>query len=132
VRVVGVTTRKRTEFIDVTSFIEKVIRESKVQEGVCIIFCPHTTAALTINENADPSVRKDIIHHLEELVPYAKEYSHVEGNADAHIKSSLLGSSLNIIIKDGLLVLGRWQGVYFCEFDGPRQRKLYIKVIKEK
>ncbi len=131
-RVVGVTTRKRTEFIDVTSFIEKVIRESKVQEGVCIIFCPHTTAALTINENADPSVRKDIIHHLEELVPYAKEYSHVEGNADAHIKSSLLGSSLNIIIKDGLLVLGRWQGVYFCEFDGPRQRKLYIKVIKEK
>lgn len=126
---VGINTTKRTEFIDITSEIEKIVKDAKIKDGLCVIFCPHTTAALTINENADPSVQKDIIEHLEKLVPPHKNYSHSEGNSDAHIKSSLLGSSLNVIIENGALALGTWQGIYFCEFDGPRQRQIYVQII---
>lgn len=126
---IEISTSKRAELIDITSRVEKIVKESKVKDGICVIFCPHTTAGLTINENADPSVKKDILNHLEELVPQDKNYSHSEGNSDAHIKSSLLGSSLNIIIENGQLILGTWQGIYFCEFDGPRQRQIYIKTI---
>ena len=126
--VLEISTTKRCEFIDITAKIEKIIRNEKIKDGICVIFCPHTTAALTINENADPSVKKDIINHLEELVPEGKNYSHLEGNADSHIKSALLGSSLNIIIKNSNLVLGTWQGIYFCEFDGPRRRSVYVKI----
>ena len=125
-----ISTTKRSEFIDITAKIEKIIRGENIKDGICVIFCPHTTAGLTINENADPSVKQDIINHLEELIPEGKDYSHLEGNADSHIKSSLLGSSLNIIIRNGNLVLGTWQGIYFCEFDGPRRRSVYIKIIK--
>jgi len=127
---IAINTSKRTEFVDITPRIEKFVKESKIKDGLCVVFCPHTTAGLTINENADPSVRKDIINHLEELVPEDKGYSHSEGNSDSHIKSSLLGSSLNIIIENNSLALGTWQGIYFCEFDGPRQRNVYIKIIK--
>jgi len=123
-------TSYRSEFIDITQKVEKVIAASKVGDGVCIVFCPHTTAGVTINENADPSVRKDIIEHLDKLIPQGKSYSHLEGNADSHIKSTLVGSSLNIIIEGGSLVLGTWQGIYFCEFDGPRRRQVHIKCIK--
>ena len=130
-KTLDIITKQRSEFIDITSKIEKLVRDSKIGQGICLVFCPHTTAGLTINENADPSVRKDIINHLEEIVPKGKNYSHLEGNADSHIKSSLMGSSLNIIVEDNKLVLGTWQGIYFCEFDGPRHRKVYIKVIKE-
>lgn len=126
---IEINTTKRTEFIDITSRVEKIVKESKVKEGLCVIFCPHTTAGLTINENADPSVKKDILNHLEDLVPQNKNYSHAEGNSDSHIKSSLLGSSLNVIIENNSLVLGSWQGIYFCEFDGPRQREIYVKTI---
>ncbi|MFA6281914.1 MAG: secondary thiamine-phosphate synthase enzyme YjbQ [Candidatus Omnitrophota bacterium] len=126
---ISINTTKRTEFIDITAKVEKVVKDSKIKDGLCIVFCPHTTAALTINENADPSVQKDIIKHLEELVPANKGYSHSEGNSDAHIKASLLGSSLNIIIEDGNLALGTWQGIYFCEFDGPRDRQVWVKII---
>lgn len=124
-----INTTKRVELIDITSRIEKFVKDAGVKDGICVIFCPHTTAGLTINENADPSVRKDILNHLEELVPEDKNYSHSEGNADSHIKSSLLGSSLNVIIENGQLSLGTWQGIYFCEFDGPRQRQIYIQII---
>jgi secondary thiamine-phosphate synthase enzyme len=127
---IAINTSKRTEFVDITPRIEKFVKDSKIKDGLCVVFCPHTTAGLTINENADPSVRKDIINHLEELVPEDKGYSHSEGNSDSHIKSSLLGSSLNIIIENNSLALGTWQGIYFCEFDGPRQRNVYIKIIK--
>jgi secondary thiamine-phosphate synthase enzyme len=127
--VLEVTTTKRVEFIDITSKIERAVRDSKVREGICVLFCPHTTAGLTINENADPSVKKDIINHLEKLVPPHKSYFHLEGNADSHIKSSIIGASLNLIIEDGRLVLGTWQGIYLAEFDGPRRRQVYIKII---
>jgi secondary thiamine-phosphate synthase enzyme len=129
---IKISTTKRTELIDITSRVEKIVKESKIKDGVCVVFCPHTTAGLTINENADPSVKKDILNHLEELVPQGKNYSHSEGNSDSHIKSSLLGSSLNIIIENNSLVLGTWQGIYFCEFDGPRQRQIYVKIIEER
>ena len=128
-KIIKVRTHKKVEFIEITRSVEEVVKESKIKEGVCIIFCPHTTAGLLINENADPSVRKDIISQLEKLVPQDGRYSHLEGNADAHIKSSLLSSSLNLIIHEGELILGTWQGIYFCEFDGPRERKVYLKLI---
>jgi len=128
---ISITTRRRSEFIDITSQIEEVVRASGIEKGVCIIFCPHTTAGLVINENADPSVRRDIIQHLEELVPYQKGYTHTEGNADSHIKSSLLGSSLSLIIEGGKIMLGTWQGIYFCEFDGPRKRKVHLKLVSD-
>ena len=131
-KTIDIKTTKRAEFIDITSRVSKAVMQEKVNSGVCVVFCPHTTAGLTINENADPSVKKDIINHLEELVPEGKGYSHMEGNADSHIKSSLLGSLLNISIERGNLALGTWQGIYFCEFDGPRSREVYVKIIKEK
>ncbi|UCG34622.1 MAG: YjbQ family protein [Candidatus Omnitrophota bacterium] len=124
-----IQTKKRSEFIDITRDIQKAVNSQKINEGICVVFCPHTTAGLTINENADPCVKKDIISHLEELVPEDKPYSHSEGNSDSHIKSSLVGSSLNIIIENNQLVLGTWQGIYFCEFDGPRSRNVFIKAI---
>lgn len=128
--IINISTSKRVEFLDITSKIEAKISQKSVSSGIVVIFCPHTTAALTINENADPAVKRDIISHLEEIVPFDKNYSHLEGNADSHIKSSLLGSSLNLIIHNKKLVLGTWQGIYFCEFDGPRKRNLYIEIIK--
>jgi len=123
-------TSKRIDLIDVTDLVETVVRKSKVVDGVCVVFCPHTTAGLTINENADPSVRKDIIDSLNKLVPENAGYSHSEGNADSHIKSSLFGPSLSVIIEQGQLSLGTWQGIYFCESDGPRSREVWVKTIK--
>lgn len=127
---ININTKTRTEFIDITENVQRIVKEKGVSSGICVVYCPHTTAGLTINENADPSVKKDIINHLQELIPEDKGYSHIEGNADSHIKSSLIGSSLNVIIEDGRLILGTWQGIYFCEFDGPRKRDVYVKVIK--
>lgn len=128
-KIINVNSKKRSEFIDITSQIQKEISEFNVSKGLCVVFCPHTTAGLTINENADPSVQRDIINHLEKIIPQNPEFLHSEGNSDAHIKASLIGSSLNIIIEDGSLVLGTWQGIYFCEFDGPRNRKCHIEII---
>ena len=129
-KILEVHTKKRCEFIDITSQVSRVIREEKLSDGICLVFCPHTTAALTVNENADPSVCSDIINHLSKLVPEGKDYAHLEGNSDSHIKSSLLGASLQVIVEGGKLVLGTWQGIYFCEFDGPRSRKIFIKLVK--
>lgn len=124
-------TTKRTELIDVTGKIQNIVSGSKVKDGICFIFCPHTTAGLTINENADPDVKSDIINTLSKLIPENAGYAHIEGNSDGHVKSSLFGASLNIFIEENKLVLGTWQAVYFCESDGPRLREVWVKIIKE-
>ena len=115
--------------IDITDEVERAIRESGVKDGICVVYCPHTTAGLAINENADPSVRMDILNTLEKLVPYGARYLHLEGNADAHIKSTICGCSLHLIVEGGRAVLGTWQGIFFCEFDGPRSRRVLVEVI---
>ncbi len=120
-----IQTSRRNEFIDITAQIQELVEE--VSEGVATVFVPHTTTAITINENADPAVPRDILKKLEELIPQQDNYSHMEGNSDAHIKASLLGSSVRVIIKDGQLLLGTWQAIFFCEFDGPRTRKFYVQ-----
>ena len=120
-----IQTSRRNEFIDITAQIQDLVEE--VSEGVATVFVPHTTTAVTINENADPAVPRDILKKLEELIPQQDNYSHMEGNSDAHIKASLLGSSVRVIIKDGQLLLGTWQAIFFCEFDGPRTRKFYVQ-----
>lgn len=129
-KTVPVNTEKREEFIDITERIEDMISAAGVKDGICYIYCPHTTAALTINENADVDVVADILSQLSELVPGKKSYRHSEGNSDAHIKSSLLGNCLTVIIRDSKPLLGTWQGIFFCEFDGPRERRVHIKTIK--
>lgn len=121
----------RAQMIDITGDVARIVRESGVKEGVCYVFIPHTTAGVAINENADPSVVQDILTQLEKLVPHAaSHYRHLEGNADAHIKSVLVGCSLSVPIVDGRLALGTWQGIFFCEFDGPRTRRVYVQVVK--
>ncbi len=120
-----IQTSRRNEFIDITAQIQDLVKG--FSEGVATVFVPHTTTAVTINENADPAVPRDILKKLEELIPQQGNYSHMEGNSDAHIKASLLGSSVRVIIKDGQLLLGTWQAIFFCEFDGPRTRKFYVQ-----
>ena len=115
--------------IDITARVQTAVSESKVKDGLCLVFVPHTTAAVTINENADPDVKADILKKLAELVPENDNYAHSEGNSDAHVKSSLVGCSETIAIQNGKLVLGTWQGIIFCEFDGPRNRKALVKTI---
>jgi len=124
-----ISTRMKEEFIDITSKVKKIIENSRIQTGLCTVYVPHTTAGITINENADPSVQSDILNTLRTIVPDTLPYTHMEGNSPAHVKASLLGSSAQIIISDGGLVLGTWQGIYFCEFDGPRHRKVYISTV---
>ena len=123
-----VITRSRVEMIDITDQVSKAVMEAKVEDGICHLFVPHTTAAITINENADPNVIKDITTHMSKVVPEDGGYRHGEGNSDGHIKSSLFGVSLTIFVQAGRLVLGTWQGIYFCEFDGPRNRQVYVRV----
>jgi len=121
-----ISTRVKEEFIDMTSKVRKIIEDSGIRTGICTVYVPHTTAGVTINENADPSVQSDILNTLRTMVPDTLPYTHMEGNSPAHVKASLMGSSAQIIINEGDLVLGTWQGIYFCEFDGPRHRKVYI------
>ncbi len=126
-----VRTPSREILVNITSEISQVVKKSSVMEGVCRIFVPHTTAGITINENADPAVMKDIINYLRKLIPKSAGFSHREGNSDAHIKSSLTGPSLEILIHNGRLVLGTWQGIMFAEYDGPRNRRIYVQVHGE-
>ena len=126
-----VNTERRNEMIDITARIRKLVEDSQISEGSVEVFVPHTTAAVTINENADPAVRSDILQYLERLIPQKAGFRHAEGNSDAHIKASLVGSSLSVFVSGGHLVLGTWQGIYFCEFDGPRSRKVIVKTISE-
>ena len=125
---IDVKTQTRQEFFDLTPRVRELTRASGIESGVCLIYVPHTTAAVTINENADPSVKKDIIETLNKVIPDSLPYSHSEGNSPAHIKASLMGSSVSLIIENGDLILGTWQGIFFCEFDGPRRRKVHIQL----
>lgn len=126
---INVQTHSITELKDITNEVQKAVGESKIRDGICIIFVPHTTAALTLNENADPSVKEDILSELDRLIPLDGRYHHAEGNSAAHIKSSIIGCSKAIMVENGRLLLGTWQGVYFCEFDGPRQREVWVRLI---
>ncbi|WP_031513562.1 secondary thiamine-phosphate synthase enzyme YjbQ [Desulfofalx alkaliphila] len=125
-----VKTHQRTEMVDLTKEILKLLQQSKVTDGICYIFIPHTTAGVTINENADPTVVTDMLGALNKLVPVHNNYLHSEGNSDAHIKATLVGASETVLITDGTLQLGTWQGIYLCEFDGPRNRKVMVKIHK--
>lgn len=127
--IIQVKTNKQTELIDITSEINKIIINKNISDGICVVYVPHTTAAVTINENADPDVMRDILYELNKVIPYNDGYHHGEGNSAAHIKTSLTGSSEMIIIENGSLVLGTWQSVFFAEFDGPRTRKVYVKLM---
>ena len=128
--VITVKTNKRTEFIDVTAEVRDAVGSSGIGDGLCLVYVPHTTAAVTINESADPSVKSDILMIINEMVPWSADYKHAEGNSPAHIKSTLVGASETIMVENGNLVLGTWQGIFFCEFDGPRTRKLHVRCYK--
>ena len=127
---INVKTRSRIDMLDITSLVQKEVSKTKIKEGVCTVYVPHTTAGITINEGADPAVCQDIMAKLNELVPPNAAYRHMEGNADSHIKASLMGSSVSVIVEDGHLALGTWQKIFFCEFDGPRSRRVYVKNIE--
>ena len=125
----SVSTKNRNQMVDITSRVQSLVGETGISDGQATVYCPHTTAAITINENADPSVLYDILLTLEELLPaHRPGYRHFEGNSDSHCKSTLVGCSEQILLKDGTLQLGTWQGIFFCEFDGPRSRKVIVQV----
>jgi secondary thiamine-phosphate synthase enzyme len=125
-----VRTNTRTELLDLTSQVQDVVNQSGVSEGLCHVFVPHTTAAVTINENADPSVKADILMVLNKIISDREPYRHQEGNSPAHVKASVIGPHLTVLVSKGRLVLGTWQGIFFCEFDGPRSRRLHVKVVR--
>jgi secondary thiamine-phosphate synthase enzyme len=124
----SVTTTKQIQMIDITPEVKRVVAESGVREGLCTVFIPHTTAGVTVNENADPDVPRDMLMEVNKIVPLQDGYKHMEGNSAAHIKSTLFGCSMNVIVADSQLCLGTWQSVFFCEFDGPRERNVWVQV----
>jgi secondary thiamine-phosphate synthase enzyme len=126
---IAVKTRSRTELVDITAAVQTAIREAGIRDGFCMVFVPHTTAAVTINENADPTVKDDMLKVINKVIPWDDGYRHLEGNSAAHIKSTLVGASELIAIAGGKLQLGTWQGIFFCEFDGPRRRKVHLHFI---
>ena len=126
---ISIKSRSRNEFINITQEVQNVVNKSGIKDGVCYIFVPHTTAGITINEAADPAVVEDIQRQLDKIAPADGNYRHTEGNSDAHIKASITGSSQTVFIENGKLKLGTWQGIFFCEFDGPRNRKVWVKII---
>ena len=127
----SIKTNNKVELIDITTEIQNVVKETEIKSGLVQVHIPHTTAAVTINENADPDVKVDIKKEINKIVPFDDNYAHLEGNSAAHIKSSLFGVNQSVIIKDKKLLLGTWQGIYFCEFDGPRSRNIYLKVLPD-
>lgn len=127
---ISVNTSKKVQLVDITGKVSDIVQKSGISSGVCYVYVPHTTAAVTINENADPCVVSDIIMGLEEIVPETLPYDHAEGNSPAHLKSSIIGITREVFIEGGRLVLGTWQGIYFCEFDGPRSRSVHVKIIE--
>ena len=127
---IQVKTSSKTELIDITRSVHEAVRKTGVKDGLCLVFTPHTTGAITINENADPAVPHDILMQLNQIVPFQDRYQHREGNSPAHVKASLVGPSETIFVESGELVLGTWQGIFFCEFDGPRNRNVYVKVVR--
>ncbi len=131
-RYIRIKSSKHFEFIDLTENVQKIVSEEKIKTGVCLVYVPHTTAAITINENYDPDVKEDILAFIQKLVPWNGNYLHAEGNSAAHILSTIIGVSVTIPVSDGKLSLGRWQGIYFCEFDGPRERSVYVTFTEVK
>ncbi|MBM4307705.1 MAG: YjbQ family protein [Deltaproteobacteria bacterium] len=129
IQTLQVRSSRQTELIDITRLVQEAVQKGDVKDGLCVIYTPHTTGAVTINENADPSVPRDILMELNKIVPFDDRYQHSEGNSAAHIKSSLVGCSLTLFIQSGKLLLGTWQGIFFCEFDGPRNRQVFVKVV---
>jgi len=127
--ILSVRTSARTELIDITPQIAEQVKKSGVSDGLCMLYVPHTTGAVTINESADPSVRRDILMVLNQIVPWEANYKHLEGNSPAHVKATLVGASELLAIENGALVLGTWQGIFFCEFDGPRTRKIHVRIL---
>ena len=125
----SVRTKEGTELIDITSKVSSALKKLDIKDGICLVYCPHTTAGVTINENADPSVARDILREINKIIPFDDNYSHTEGNSAAHIKSSVIGASVLVPVKGGELALGTWQGIYFCEFDGPRSRNIFIQAV---
>lgn len=128
--ILDVKTASRIQLIDITSQIQDAVQSKGVLEGFCMVYCPHTTGAVTINESADPSVKDDILMILNQVVPWQADYRHAEGNSPAHVKSTLVGASELVAVENGRLVLGTWQGIFFCEFDGPRNRKVHVRFLK--
>jgi secondary thiamine-phosphate synthase enzyme len=128
--VLTVKTRRRTEMVDISADVGRVVAQRGVREGLCMLYVPHTTAGVTINESADPSVWADILMVLNQMVPWKADYRHVEGNSPAHVKATLVGASQTVAIENGALVLGTWQGIFFCEFDGPRERKVHLRILE--
>jgi secondary thiamine-phosphate synthase enzyme len=126
-----INTRSTAELVDITAAVQQAVQEKGMQSGICHVFVPHTTAGLTLNENWDPSVRADMLMELDKIVPWNDGYRHSEGNSAAHIKASLMGFSQNILVEDGRLVLGTWQGIYLAEFDGPRRRRVLVKLVSD-
>ena len=129
-KTISVKTNARSVFVDITADVASAVSDSGIADGTAIVFVPHTTAGVTINENADPDVQTDVLGHLDRAVPHSAGYLHMEGNSAAHVKASMMGSSVTVIISGGILVLGTWQGIYFAEFDGPRSRKVHIKIME--
>ena len=127
-KTIDINTIHRTDFVSITSAVQTFVAESGVEEGMVTVFVPHTTAGITINENADPDVVHDMIHVLDKIVPWHGGYRHSEGNTAAHVKASIMGSSVQVMVQNGKLLLGTWQGIFFCEFDGPRQRNFFMSV----
>ncbi len=130
--ILKVKTTARTEFVDITADVQRLVSSAGLAEGLCMVYVPHTTAAVTINESADPSVKADVLMVLNDVIPWQADYRHLEGNSPAHIKSSLVGASELIAIEKGRLALGTWQGIFFCEFDGPRSRKVHVRLMEQK
>jgi secondary thiamine-phosphate synthase enzyme len=124
-----VATSSRSQFVDITARVQQAVAESGVKDGLCVLWVPHTTAGITVNENADPSVARDILMELDKRIPWNDDYQHSEGNSAAHVKSTLVGCEKTLLIEDGRLALGTWQSVYFCEFDGPRRRQVWVKFL---
>jgi secondary thiamine-phosphate synthase enzyme len=131
VRQLRVQTKSRTELVDITQGVQRLVVESGVRSGVCYVYVPHTTSAITINENTDPNVGRDILKELNKVIPFDDQYSHNEGNSAAHIKSTLVGVSKAVMVEEGRLALGTWQAIFYCEFDGPRDRRVLVKVMKD-
>ena len=128
---IKINTKSRSNMVDITAAVTEEVLKSGISEGICTVYVPHTTAGITINEGADPAVCSDILYSLEKLVPPGANYRHMEGNADSHIKASMIGSSVSVLVEKGRLLLGTWQKIFFCEFDGPRSRKIYLKVVNK-
>jgi secondary thiamine-phosphate synthase enzyme len=126
-----VQTKSKTELVDITQGVQRLVAESGVRSGVCYVYVPHTTSGITINENTDPNVGRDILKELNKVIPFDDQYSHAEGNSSAHIKSTLVGVSKAVLVEEGRLALGTWQAIFYCEFDGPRDRRVFVKVMKD-